>query len=258
MTSSLNDIFEKPSQSKAVSLPSIDQNEFIKVIETRRSVRQFTNEPIPDQVMDQCLDLALLAPNSSNLQAWEFYWIKDSVKRKKLNEAFLSQPAATTAAEIIVSIARTKTWKKNSAEMIKRFNEQNPNPPKAVYEYYTKLVPFAYTVGFFNLLGLFKKILLDTIGIKKPIPREPVSESQLQIWAVKSAALACENLMLSMRALGYDTCPMEGFDSVRIKKLLNLPKDAVIVMGIACGKRAPGGVYGPQVRFQRDWFIKKI
>ena len=44
----------------------IDVANFRKVIESRRSVRKFTDKAIPTEILDDCLDLALLAPNSSN------------------------------------------------------------------------------------------------------------------------------------------------------------------------------------------------
>ena len=80
----------------------------------------------------------------------------------------------------------------------------------------------------------------------------------MKIWAHKSTALACQNLMLALRAYGYDSCPMEGMDSYKIKKLLNLPRKAQISMVISAGKRAENGVYGQQVRFDKSNFIKII
>jgi len=64
--------------------------------------------------------------------------------------------------------------------------------------------------------------------------------------------------MLSLRAYGYDSCPMEGYDSKIIKKLLDLPGDALVVMVIAAGKRAKGGIYGKQIRFDSHRFIKEV
>ena len=54
--------------------------------------------------------------------------------------------------------------------------------------------------------------------------------------------------MMSMAAQGYDTCPMEGFDSKKLKKILNLPKTAEISMVIGCGIRMPEGIYGDRFR----------
>ena len=54
--------------------------------------------------------------------------------------------------------------------------------------------------------------------------------------------------MLSIAAADFDTCPMEGFDSKRMKKILNLPSKAEVNMIISCGKRLPEGVYGERFR----------
>jgi nitroreductase len=80
----------------------------------------------------------------------------------------------------------------------------------------------------------------------------------MAVWAHKSTALACENLMLSLRAYGYDSCPMEGMDSTRIKKLLGLSSPAEISMVISAGKRAENGVYGKQIRFESKYFIHEV
>ena len=54
--------------------------------------------------------------------------------------------------------------------------------------------------------------------------------------------------MISMSSIGYDTCPMEGSDTLMIKKILNIPKSAEINMVIGCGIRKDKGVFGPQFR----------
>lgn len=59
----------------------IDVENFKKVIQSRRSVRKFTKKEIPAEVLDDCLDLALLAPNSSNLQPWTFYVVQNPTKK---------------------------------------------------------------------------------------------------------------------------------------------------------------------------------
>jgi len=74
----------------------------------------------------------------------------------------------------------------------------------------------------------------------------------MRIVAHKTAGLAAENFMVSMAAIGYDTCPMEGIDSLRIKRILNLPSSAEITMVIGCGIRDDKGVYGPRFRVPFD------
>jgi len=56
-----------------------DPESFRQLVHARRSIRKFTDEKIPDHILDECLDLALLAPNSSNLQTWQFYKIKITI-----------------------------------------------------------------------------------------------------------------------------------------------------------------------------------
>lgn len=233
----------------------INSEEFFKVLRSRRSVRVYNDEPVKDEDMQQILDAAVLAPNSSNLQPWEFYWVKNPSKKKELVKACLSQPAAATAPELIVCIARTDTWRENAKQMLDILNKSE-GVPSAAKSYYEKLVPLAYTQGPLGIFGLIKRIAVFITGFKKVTPREPVSNSQMITWATKSTALGCENIMLAARALGYDSCPMEGADSKRIKDILHLGSGAHFVMVISIGKRSDSGVYGEQIRFDRNKFVK--
>lgn len=230
--------------------------EFVKVVASRRSVRIYTPDQVADQDVQDCLDLALLAPSSSNLQPWEFYWIKSPDLKKKLGPMCFDQPAVLTAPVLIACVARTKTWRQMCNQMLEYFSDKNP--PKSVMTYYKKLAPFVYNQGPCGLWGYLKKIGFSIVGIFRPVPRGPNSHSEMKLWATKSTALACENLMLAFRAKGYDSCPLEGFDETRVKRALQLPSDASIVMLISAGKRAEHGIYSRRIRFDRNQFIKII
>jgi nitroreductase len=225
-----------------------------RIIRSRRSIRRYTNEPIPSDIMNACFDLALQAPNSSNLQTWEFHWIRQPELKKKLATACLGQAAATTAPELIVCLARTGIWRRN-APMIAQQLKKEGLPTKSTLAYYRQLVYWVYSVGPLSILAPFKYLLLTVIGWFRPIIRGPLTKKDQAIWAIKSAALACENLMLAFRAYGYDTCAMEGFDARRIEKILKLPRDAHIVMVLSAGRRTQGGVYGPKLRLPRELFV---
>ena len=105
--------------------------------------------------------------------------------------------------------------------------------PKSAIKYYSKIVPLAYKQGIFSLRGFLKKIAIEIRGIKKPTPREPYNKAGMAIWAHKSTALACENLMLSLRAFGYDSCPMEGIEHDAYDNILSL-KDLGLSTVFAC------------------------
>jgi nitroreductase len=257
MSKSENILTDIPKHNYKEPAIDINQEEFSKLVKSRRSVRVFTEDEVNPDHLKECLELALLAPTSSNLQCWEFYWVKSSHKKDKLKNYCLDQSAASTAKELIVCIARMDTWKKNKDSIIK-YLKSNKSNPKSATKYYEKIVPLVYSLGLFGILGVIKKILIFFIGIFKVIPREPSSYSDMRVWAHKTTALACENLMLALRAYGYDSCPMEGMDSVRIKKLLKLPNKAEVCMVISVGKRASNGVYGKRFRLDSDKFIKVI
>ena len=246
-----------PKHNHLEPATKIDKDEFKKLVKSRRSVRVFTKENVDSNDLKECLELSLLAPTSSNLQCWEFYWIKNKDKKKRLKEYCLNQSAAKTAKELVVCVARTDTWKKNKNNILKHLNNSS-STPKSALNYYKKIVPIVYSQGFFGFLGFFKKILIFFIGLFRVIPREPTSLSDMRVWAHKTTALACQNLMLSLRAYGYDSCPMEGMDSKKIRKMLGLPKRAEVCMVIGIGKRADNGVYGKRFRLKSDEFIKTI
>ena len=253
----LNELFE--TKNKHIEeVPAIDKEEFIKAVKSRRSVRNFTDEPVLEKDMRECLELTLLAPNSSNLQPWEFYWVRSTKNKEKLISYCLGQPAASTAQELVVAVARPDFWKVNQKRMLALIDEMGEKAPKSVKKYYGKIVPLAYQQGFLSVKGYIKKIAMEFRGLKKPTPREPYNKKGMSVWAHKSTALACENLMLSLRAYGYDSCPMEGMDSTRIKKLLGLNSPAEISMVISAGKRAENGVYGKQIRFESKYFIHEV
>lgn len=251
-------IFEKPPQT-LYSEPAMDCDfeAFSQVVHSRRSVRVFTGEAIPDAIVEKCLDLALLAPNSSNLQPWDFYWVKSTDKLDQLKKFCLNQPAAKTAPTLIVCVARPDNWKRGQKINLDFFKTQRETPA-SVNVYYQKIVPFYYGNGPFHIFAPFKSLLINVLGLFRVMPRGPFGKSGNTLWATKTVSLACENLMLAFRAAGYDTCPMEGFDEKRVKKLLNIPRGAAVTMVISAGKRAPNGVYAPRMRGSKSEFVKTV
>ena len=64
--------------------------------------------------------------------------------------------------------------------------------------------------------------------------------------------------MLALRAHGFDSCPMGGFDEPAMKRLLNLSNDQHIIMMIGAGERADNGVYNTQFRFDQEQFVHYV
>jgi nitroreductase len=236
-----------------------------EAIHYRRSVRIYDPEKnIDTAIVKKCIQQASLAPNSSNMQLWEFYHITSKETIQRIAPLCFNQNAARTAQELVVFVTRKDLWKKRMKSNLKMIDAIFPPKPKSEQSsrekvsrnYYGKLIPFAYA-DFFGLFGLLKYLMILVIGLFKPIFRE-VRNSDMRIVAHKTCALAAENFMLSMAAESYDTCPMEGSDTWRVKKVLNLPRGAEINMIVSCGIRKPEGVYGDRFRIPFKEVYKQV
>ena len=234
--------------------------DFFDLVKQRRSIRKFSNESVPDEIIMKALNAALLAANSSNLQPWEFYWVKDKSKKKDLVKACFSQNAAETAQELIVAVSRIDTWKRNRDLILNDLKKNNKMLP-IIEKYYNKVVPISYMHDSIGILGIVKKIIsifMNIIGVFKPMPRGPIFRHDVFEIVTKSTALACQNFMMALVSQGYDSCPMEGFDDKRVKKLLKLNNKSHVVMVLGVGKADPKGIYGERFRINDDLVIKII
>lgn len=236
-----------------------------EAINYRRSVRVYTDESIDSEKVKQCLVNASLAPTSSNLQLWEFYHVTNNEILNKLALACFNQSAAKTAKQLVIVVVRKDLWRKRAKANIEFLNkvydkeglsDLDLKRKKMATNYYYKLIPTIYT-DFMGILGFIKYIVFQAIGFFKPIYRQ-TRLSDMRVVAHKSAGLAAENFMVSMAAIGYDTCPMEGSDTLRVKRILGISRNAEINMVIACGKRDDEGVYGPRFRVPFDEVYHKI
>lgn len=225
---------------------------FAQIVQERRSVRIYDETlPFDGDAVARSLERAVLSPNSSNLQLWEFYRVKTKEKKQELAGYCLGQKAAKTANELIVIVTRKDKWKERATfvlnEARKEFPEKKGKRETLIETYYEKLIPMLYGNDPFGLMNAFKQTATFGTGMFQPISRE-VTSDDMRVVVHKSAALAAQTFMLSMKAEGYDSCPMEGFDSKRVKNFLRLPKEAEICMIISVGTAKPEGIYGKRVR----------
>jgi len=199
------------------------------------------------------------------MQLWEFYHITNPKILEKLSVACLNQQAATTAQQLIVFVTRQDLYRKRAKKMM-ALETQNilKNSPKEKQEkrikqwklYYGMVMPFLY-FRFLGIIGFMRKILVNAVGLFRPITYQ-VSECDMRVVVHKSCALAAQTFMLAMANERYDTCPMEGFDSVKVKRILDLPMGAEINMIISCGIREKQGVWGDRMRIPFDDIYHRI
>lgn len=231
---------------------------FDEIVNNRRSYRLFdTNYILPKEVVQKSLERAIKSPNSSNMQLWEFYRIKSQKAVEEVAKICLSQRGAVTASEIVVFVVRPDLWKKRQRVHLARIDKSQNNIDNtrlfssSEHNYYKKLMPIFYNTSFSFLIDIYKRIAVWFKGIKNPFIRD-VTSKFVPIVTHKSTALAAQTFMLSITAEGYASVPMEGLDSKRMKKFLNLPKGAQINMAIAVGKGMEEGLRGQRVRLPYD------
>jgi nitroreductase len=228
---------------------------FDELVQHRRAVRVFEMaENFDKEVVKRSLKRAVLSPNSSNMQLWEFVHVTSPSLKEQMGQACLGQNAAKTASELVVVLVRKDLWKKRCEQVIAQqvavFKAETggelTDKHKRLLKYWEVAIPFLHKSGFGGL-NILKRIMAFFQGLKKPTTRQ-VTSHDMRLSAHRSAAIAAQTFMMSMTAEGYDSCPMEGFDGQRVHQILKLPSKAEIAMVIAVGKRSPRGVYGPRLR----------
>jgi len=239
-----------------------NQTPFEQIVRSRRSMRNYDqNEPYDKEIVKKSLELAMLSPNSSNMQLWEFYRIVSPEAKKKIASFCMDQNTATTAAELVVFVARPDHVKRSIKLNLDLVNDPSSFEKESHRErrrtYYSKVMPLFYSRDFLFILSSIKKLIVTIIGLKRPIVRE-VTVVNKKVTIHKSIALAAQTFMLAVKSYGYDTCPMEGVDSKRIKKYLKLPCQAEINMVISVGKGTPLGVWYPQKRYDYNVVVKEL
>lgn len=226
--------------------------QFEEIIQKRRSNRRYDPAvKVDDAIIERSLQRSILSPNSSNMQLWEFYWIKSETEKKVFLPLCLGQSAAKDTGHIVVFVTRQDLWKKRAAWNLKQVKDSIEGEPtkmqKRGLQYYGKLIPLLYRNDIFGISTFIRWNICFWMGLRKPMMRFGGKADQ-RVMVHKSCALAAQTFMLSISAEGFQSCPMEGFDAVRVKKQLKLPAGAEINMIVSVGKGTEEGVWGPRFR----------
>lgn len=178
--------------------------ELFNAIKERRAVKHYDKESaVSETDFNQIMSAVLLSPTSYNIQHWRFVRVTEPLLREQIQEAAWGQTQITEAAELIILCADTQAWNDNP----QRYWANTPEDVQAM------MLPMLES--FYN-------------G-KKQLQRDE---------AMRSCGMAAQTLMLSAKALGYDTCPMIGFDNEQVSKIIKLPEQHVISMIITLGRAA--------------------
>lgn len=242
--------------------PSFEQSAlpgFKKTVMGRRAIRKFDGQPVPEDVMRDCFQDAILAPSASNLQSYELYWVRDDAKKKTLADLCLGQPGATTAGELIVIVSRVDLWQSHLKKLTDIMTENGQKPLTGpVRDYYETIIPMLMKTDRWGAHNLIRRLMFWYKSRSEPTVNEPVSRADHRIYGHIQAALAAENLMLSLAAHGFESCPMSGVDKRGIAALLGLPSTAEVTMVICAGRGTPEGLLGPRTRLPFGDLVKEV
>ncbi|MGL4511743.1 MAG: nitroreductase family protein [Lacipirellulaceae bacterium] len=175
----------------------------LEAIEARRSVKHYDPSFVmPAAHYERLMDLALLSPTSFNIQNWRFVVVRDPEQKKRLRAAAWDQAQVTDASLTIVLCGDPKSW----ADRPERYWA---TAPQATQDF---LVP---------MIGQFYS------GAGEQVQRDEV---------MRSVGIAAQTIMLAAKALGYDSCPMIGFDPAKVAEIVGLPTGHVVGMMLTVGK----------------------
>ena len=172
-------------------------------IAQRRSVKSFDkNHKMTQDEINKLLELAVLSPTSYNIQNWRFVTVTDQSIKDKLSALSHGQQQVSDASLVIVLCADLNSWDKNPERY---WANIPPEPRNALVE---------------SLRNSYRDNL-----------------QQQRDEAMRSCGMAAQTIMLAAKSMGYDTCPMKGFDYDAVGKMINLPADHVISMMVVVGKK---------------------
>lgn len=168
----------------------------------RRSIKAYDQDFVmPDEDLRKILEAAMQAPTSFNIQHWRFVVASDPELRTKIREVGNDQAQMTEASVLIIMTADTKAWQKDPSR-------------------YWQNAPTEVADLLVNWMGPFHE------------GREWLQRDEAQ----RSIGMAMMTIMLSAKAMGYESCPMIGFEIEKVAELINLPEDHVMGPMISIGK----------------------
>lgn len=174
----------------------------LDTIETRRSIKHYdATHTMPEADVEKLLHLSRLAPSSFNMQNYRFVLVRDPELRKQIRAVAWDQAQVTDASLLVIMCADLTAHEQQP----ERYWSHAPQPVQDI------LVP----------------ALKSFYTGKDQLIRDE---------AMRSTAFAGMTLMLAARGLGYETCPMVGFDSEAVASLIHLPQTHAISYMIAVGK----------------------
>ena len=195
-----------------------------EAINSRRSIKSFESHTMSQDEISQLLEAAILSPTSYNIQNWRFVIVTEQALKEKLCELSYGQRQVAEASLVIILCADLKAWNKDPERYWRTLPEE---PRKSI-----------------------AKAIIQSYQGNSILEKEE---------ALRSCGFAAQTIMLAAKSMGYDTCPMEGFDYEKVGELIHLPADHTITMMVVVGKaEKPASPRGGQLPLSEVVFENKF
>ncbi len=213
-----------------------DLKAFLELAKSRRSVRDFADQGVlPAGVIEQLLEAARWAPSGYNLQPVHFVVVTDPDQKAALRQACMDQRQVSDASAAVVFVGDRDVVKHHFDGVLSMDLEAG-----AVNSEYERLlrryVPLAFSTGPAGLGWLWKATLAPLMGWFAAVPSMPAVHRRY--WLAKQVGLSAMNFMLAAQAGGLATCPMEGFDTRGVRRVLGLPRGMEPMLVVPVGYAA--------------------
>ena len=210
-------------------------DEYETLARRRRATRHFLPDPIDPALVDRLLGIAQWAPSGYNLQPARFAVVTGRATRPALRKACMDQAAIEGAPVVVVFAADHRAYEDHFEETLALDLAAGATTPEYV-RFLRGVAPLAFKRDPLN--RLWKTTLLPIVRRFRPVPDLPAVNKRY--WLGKQIMLAAMNFMLAAEAAGLNTLPMEGFDTARVRKALNLPRSWEPMLVVCLGRAVPG------------------
>lgn len=206
------------------------------LVRGRRATRHFSGDAVDAALIDRLLGISQWAPSGYNLQPTRFIVVNERSDRSALRRACLDQTAIEEAPVLII-FAGDRAAHDRFEEILARDVAVGATTPEYV-DFLRRLIPLAFRRGPLGLGWLWKAALLPLVRLTRPVPNLPAVDHR--VWLAKQTMLTAMNFLLAAEAAGLNTLPMEGFDTRRLHRALDLPPSWEPFLVVAVGRARPG------------------
>lgn len=194
-----------------VPLPKLPVMETPELIRSRRSVHEYSDEPLDEETLAEIFDRVRYTPSGYNLQPWEFVVLQEEESKAALAEAAYGQDHVETAAASVVVLGNT-------------------DPAAHAERVFDDWLAKGYLPS--------EDVRDDLLGQVEGMSDQPDDENR--VWTTRSTSLAAMTLMYAAWDLGVASCPMEGFDPGAVREVVDAGDDYEPVMIVTLGYPAEG------------------